>query len=113
MLANNKAVLNSLEGKTNDEKKEILRETFPTYYEMFEAYLFKDECPCKFWFANVFDYCHADELQHELDFFFFIINLFAQVFGFCFNYEDTVYLGCACPCGKNQVILYFTISHCD
>lgn len=108
----NEALLNSLEGKTDDEKRAILREHYKMYYDMFEGArnLFNDEDPCKFWYAQAFDYCNASELQEELDFFFFLINLFALIFGFCFNHENTVYLGCTCPCGRNQVILYYTIS---
>lgn len=106
------ALLQSLEGKTDDEKRAILREDFETYYSRFVGVrntLIDDEDPCKFFGAQVFDYCNARELQEELDFFFFLVNLFALLFDFCFNLENTVYLGCTCPCGRNQVILYYSI----
>jgi len=113
-MAKNEALLQSLEGKTDDEKKAILRENYKMYYDMFEGArkTFNNnlEEPFKFWYAQVFDYCNAYELQEELDFFFFLVNLFALIFGFCFKLEDTVYLGCTCPCGRNQVILYYSIS---
>ena len=109
------ALLQSLEGKTNGEKREILRNSFKMYYDMFEEsrMIFNNEGLCKFWWAQVFEYCSLSELQAELDFFFFLINLFAVLFGFSFNLENTAYLGCTC-CGKNQVILYYSISFdCD
>lgn len=104
--------LQSLEGKTADEKREMLRENFRMYFDMFERsrIAFNEEGSCKFWYAQVFDYCNSSELQSQLDFFFFLINLFALLFGFCFNLENTVYLGCTCPCGRNQAILYYSIS---
>ena len=115
-MRNYEALLQSLEGKTDDEKRAVLREHFKMFYDMFEGSrrTFNDDGSCKFWYAQVFDYCNSNELQSELDFFFFLINLFASLFGFCFNLEDTVYLGCTCPCGRNQVILYYSISfECD
>lgn len=115
MLKDNETLLKYLEGKTDDEKREILIKNYKTYYDMFVGprNTFNPECSCKFWYAQVFDYCHESELQAQLDFFFFLVNLFAHFFGFCFNHEETVYLGCTCPCWRNQVILYYTISYCD
>lgn len=112
---NIEALMQSLEGRTDAEQREILRENYKTYYERFVGCRnpFNNECPCKFWYAQVFDYCYASELQEQKDFFFFLVNLFAHCFGFCFNHEETVYLGCTCPCGRNQEILYYTISYCD
>ena len=117
-MRNNEALLQSLEGKTDDEKRAILRKNYKNHYNRFEGccktFYENNKQPCKFWWAQVFDYCNSSELQSELDCFFFLINLFAHLFGFCFNLENTVYLGCTCPCGRNQVILYYSISFdCD
>lgn len=113
-MRTNEALLRSLEGKTDDEKRAILRENYKMYYDMFEGFRrnfnVNNEESYKFWWAQVFDYSNASELQEELDFFFYLVNLFAHLFGFCFNLENTVYLGCTCPCGRNQVILYYSIS---
>ena len=74
---------------------------------------FLDNRPCKAWYAQVFTYCSTSELENELNFFLFLINLFSQIFGFCFNQENTVFLGCVCPCGHKQIVLYYTIGFND
>ena len=115
-MSNYEILSQHLDGKTDDEKRAILKEHYKMYYDMFEEArrTFRDDEPCKFWYAQVFDYCNAYELQAQLDFFFFLVNLFSYLFDFCFNLENTVYLGCTCPCGRNQVILYYSISFdCD
>ncbi len=115
---NNKEALSKLlEGKPDDEKRALLRENYKTYYDKFEGYRIASNGnqgeSCGFFGAQVFEYCTANDLQEELDFFFFLVNLFAGIFGFCFTHEDTVYLGCTCPCWRNQVILYFSIAFND
>lgn len=105
-------LLKHLEGKTDDEKRELLRENFEMYFDMFEC-PWNDDGPCKTWHAKVFTYCNSYELQTELNFFLFLVNLYAYFFDFCFNHEDTVSLGCSCPCGNNQIILYYSITYGD
>ena len=111
-LLREEEVLESLEGKTDDEKKEILKENFKMYYDMLECGCIH-EGPCKTWHAKVFTYCNLWEFQLELWCFLKIINCLAYYFDFCFKEEDTVSLGCTCPCGNKQVILYFSITYGD
>jgi hypothetical protein len=99
-------VLESIEGKSDDEKREILRKKFDIDWDIPRC---GDHRPCKNWYAQVFTYCSTRELEKELNFFLFLINLFGHIFGFCFNQESTVFLGCTCPCGNKQIILYYTI----
>mgnify|MGYP007081454264 CR=1 FL=1 len=99
-------VLNSIEGKSDDEKIEILRKKFRIDWDIPR---YDDHRPCKTWYAQVFTYCNTNELEGELNFFLFLINLFGQIFGFCFNQESTVFLGCVCPCGNKQIILYYSL----
>ncbi|PJJ30871.1 hypothetical protein [Lacrimispora celerecrescens] len=99
-------VLGSIEGKSDDEKREMLRRRFNLDWDIPSCC---DRRPCKMWYAQVFTYCSTIELERELNFFLFLINLFGQIFGFCFNQESTVFLGCTCPCGNKQIILYYTI----
>lgn len=98
------ALLKELEGLTDEEIKVVLAEKYGLDWVFYNR-------TCKAWYAKVFTYCRNEELQEQLDFFFFLVNLYAHLFGFCFNEEDTVFLGCTCPCGKKQAILYYTISH--
>lgn len=99
-------VLRDIEGKSDDEKMEILRRKFNIDWDIPRCC---DHRPCKNWYAQVFTYCSTRELEIELNFFLFLINLFGHIFGFCFNQESTVFLGCTCPCGNKQIILYYTI----
>ena len=99
-------VLRDIEGKSDDEIMEILRKNFNIDWDIPRCC---DQRPCKNWYAQVFTYCSTRELERELNFFLFLINLFGHIFGFCFNQESTVFLGCTCPCGNKQIILYYTI----
>lgn len=99
-------LLTSLKGKTDEEKREILASKYNLNWSWAEG-------PCKIWLARVFTYCTADELEDELDFFFFLVNKFGYLWHICFNHEDTVFLGCTCPCGNKQTILYYTITFGD
>lgn len=96
-------LLKELEGMTDEEKKVLLADRYGLDWR------FHGET-CKNWYAKVFTYCSAEELQEQLDFFFLLVNILASLFNFCFKEEDTVFLGCTCPCGKKQTILYYTIS---
>lgn len=105
-------LLRSIEGRTDDEKIEILRRRYKIDWDI-------PRCgdsytrPCKFLYAQVFTYCSSAELELELNFFLFLVNFFGQLFGFCFNEENTVFLGCTCPCGYKQIILYYSIAFRD
>ena len=103
-------VLRSLEGKSDYEKLELLRKNLNIDWDMPRC---GEHRSCKTWYAQVFTYCSTSELEKELNFFLFLINLFGRIFGFCFNHESTVYLGCICPCGNKQTILYYTIAFRD
>lgn len=106
-MLENKVLLKKLEGKSDEEKIGLLQDEIGV-----DLQLQLLDPPCKFWFAQVFTYCHMSELQYELNYFFFIMNLLASL-GFCFQPEETVYLGCDCACGLKQVILYYSISFAD
>jgi len=99
-------VLEAIEGKSDDEKIELLRKKFKIDWDIPRCC---DRRPCKMWYAQVFTYCSSCELEKQLNFFLFLINLFGHIFGFCFNQENTVFLGCTCPCGNKQIILYYSI----
>ncbi|MDR0923704.1 MAG: hypothetical protein LBN31_05080 [Hungatella sp.] len=101
-------VLRSVEGKTDEEKREMLRERFNIDWDI-PRRCGDSRGPCKFWYAQVFTYCSTRELEEELNFFLFLINFFGHLFGFCFSEESTVFLGCTCPCGSKQIILYYSI----
>ncbi len=106
-MSKKEEVLRRLEGKTDEEKRQILSDYLGI------SLVIPDGGTCKAWFAKVFTYCTADELQRELDFFLFLINLLAFLLNFCFKEEDTVFLGCTCYCGRHQTILYFSITFGD
>jgi len=103
-------VLETIKGKPSDEIMDILKNKFKLNLDISS---FLDNRPCKAWYAQVFTYCSTSELENELNFFLFLINLFSQIFGFCFNQENTVFLGCVCPCGHKQIVLYYTIGFND
>ncbi|GLC83063.1 hypothetical protein [Lacrimispora brassicae] len=105
-------VLKSIEGKSDDEKREILRRNFKIDWDI-PRYSDNSRGPCKLWYAQVFTYCSSSELERELNFFLFLVNLFGRLLGFCFNQENTVFLGCTCPCGNKQIILYYSIVYKD
>ncbi|WMI81831.1 hypothetical protein [Anaerotignum sp. MB30-C6] len=106
MTKRQELLLNSLQDKTDDEKREILAREYNLNWDCPEG-------PCKLWFAKVFTYCNTDEFEDELDFFFFLVNIFGYLWHICFNHEDTVFLGCTCPCGNKQTILYYSITFGD
>lgn len=99
-------LLMSLQGKTDDEKRKIIEEKFDLNWDFTEG-------PCKIWSSRVFTYCYADELEDELNFFLFIVNILGYIRHICFKPEDTVFLGCTCPCGNKQTILYYSITFGD
>ncbi|WP_313530016.1 hypothetical protein [Anaerotignum sp.] len=99
-------LLTSLEEKTDEEKKAFLANKYNLNWN-------RTEGPCKIWLAKVFTYCTAHELEEELNFFLFIVNRFGYLWDICFNQEDTVFLGCTCPCGNKQTILYYSITFGD
>lgn len=105
-------VLKLMEGKTDGEKRDILRRKFDIDWDMPE-FCDKSRGPCKFWHTKVFTYCHSGELEIELNFFLFLVNFYGKLWGFCFNEEDTVFLGCTCSCGNKQLILYYSIVYGD
>ncbi|WMI80581.1 hypothetical protein [Anaerotignum sp. MB30-C6] len=96
-------LLRSLENKTDDEKRDYLSKRFNLYWDIPEG-------PCKIWCAEVFTYCNASEFEEELKFFLFWVNIFAHLCHFCFHQEDTNFLGCTCPCGNKQTVLYYSIT---
>lgn len=98
------ALLRELEGLTDEEKKHLLADRYGLEWIFYRG-------TCKAWSARVFTYCTDEDLQERLDFFFFLLNLYAFLFNLCFKVEDTVFLGCTCPCGKKQTILYYSFSY--
>lgn len=96
-------VLRTLQNKTDDEKREILARKYNLNWDLTDG-------NCRLWFAKVFTYCTAEELEEELNFFLFIVSILACLLNVCFHEEDTIYLGCTCPCSNKQLILYYSIS---
>lgn len=96
-------VLQVLAEKTDEEKKELLARNFNLNWDIPEG-------PCKIWCAKVFTYCSADEFEEKLNFFLFLVNTFGYLWHICFEQEDTIFLGCTCPCGNKQTILYYSIT---
>ncbi len=99
-------VLKSLEGKTDAEKKEILAKEYNLDWA-------DPVGPCKSWYARVFNYCNPNDLESEINFFLFLVNTFGYLWNICFNQESTIFLGCICPCGSKQTILYYSIELAD
>ena len=58
-------VLKSIEGKSDDEKIEILRKKYNINWDIPR---YGDYRPCKTWYAQVFTYCSTNELERELNF---------------------------------------------
>lgn len=106
MTKREELLLNSLEGKTDAEKREFLAKEYHLNWDIPEG-------PCKIWFSKVFTYCTAEEFEDELNFFLFIVNLFGYLWNICFQQEDTIFLGCTCPCGNKQTVLYYSITFGD
>lgn len=106
------ALLRSLQDKTDDEKRQILSRRFNLNWGKPEK-TSKASKPCKFWYAKVFTYCDPDDLEEELNFFLFIVNVFGYLWHICFNQESTIFLGCIGPCGQKQTVLYYSITDND
>lgn len=102
MNKNKELLLTQVEGKPKEEVRRILRKNYGLCWD--------NNTTNKEWYAQVFTYRNANDLQEELDFFLWIINFFAPIFDFCFQTEDTVYLGCICPCGYKQTVLYYSLT---
>lgn len=96
-------LLKEIQTKSDEEIKEILSNEYHISWE-------PGNKACKSWYAQVFTYCFADELQEELNFFLWLINYFAPRYHVCFQPEETVFLGCICPCGQKQTVLYYTLT---
>ncbi len=105
-------LLNSMEGKTDNEKRDMLKEIYKIDWDM-PKFGDNSRRPCKIWYAKVFTYCSSSELEIKLNFFLFLVNFFGNLWGFCFDEENTVFLGCICPCGLKQIILYYSIVYRD
>ncbi|WP_352399324.1 hypothetical protein [Anaerotignum sp.] len=103
MTKKEELLLTSLQGKTGEEKKEFLANKYNLNWNI-------NEGPCKIWFAKVFTYCTADELEDELNFFLFLVNRYGYLWNICFHQEATIFLGCTFPCGTKQTILYYSIT---
>lgn len=108
-MSKKESLLKSLQEKTDEEKRKILSHRYNLNWDKPE----KTCKPCKLWFAKVFTYCNPSELEDQLDFFLFLVNTFGYLWHICFNQEDTVFLGCTCPCGQKQTILYYSITDAD
>ncbi|MEA4972457.1 hypothetical protein SDC9_90793 [bioreactor metagenome] len=98
--------LRSLQNKTDEEKLEILANKYNLNWSIPDG-------DCKIWFAKVFTYCTADELEDEINFFLFLVSILACILNLCFREEDTVFLGCTCPRGSKQAILYYSLKRRD
>lgn len=99
-------LLRTLAGRSDDEKRDYLERNFNLYWG-------RQNGSCKVWYAKVFTYCNPNELEEQLNFFLFLVNVFGYLWNICFHEEDTVYLGCIPPCGFNQTILYYSITFED
>lgn len=92
------------EGIPQEEALKILAEQYNISWAPHPA-------SCKFWFTKVFTYCSDSQLENQLNIFLWFINfIVVPITNSCFNEEDTVFLGCSCPCGHKQTVLYFTLS---
>lgn len=96
-------LLTLIKGKSNAEVKEILLDKYGLSWDYYDG-------TCKSWYAKVFTYCNTEHFEEELNFFLWLVNFFAHLFHVCFQEEDTIFLGCICPCGQKQTILYYSIT---
>ena len=102
-MLNKEAITKQFEGLTEDEALALLADEYGIVWT-------PQETSCKMWYAKVFNYCRADDLQEQLeDFLWFINNIVVPITKSCFNQEDTVFQGCTCQCGRKQTILYYTL----
>lgn len=107
MIINRDEVTLQFEGKTDAEAIAMLDAQYNISIPTLRT-------TCKYWFANVFTYCSASDLEDQLNDYLWFINFIVLRFTkSCFNQEDTVSLGCVCPCGNKQTILYFTLTPND
>ena len=103
-MLNKEAITKQFDGLTEEEALRVLADEYGIAWPPHDT-------SCKLWFAHVFNYCRASELQEELDDFLWFINFIVVPFTqSCFNQEDTVFQGCTCTCGRKQTILYFTLA---
>jgi hypothetical protein len=126
-MSRQEELLCSLEGKTDDEIRSILNRRFKLNWDEPEKSCQPNETekssqpvetgksckpnkPCKLWYAKVFTYCDPHSLEDKLNFFLFLVNTFGYLWHICFTPEDTIFLGCICPCGEKQTILYYSIT---
>lgn len=102
-MLSKEAITLQFEGKSEEQVLEILADEYGIFWS--------PQGSCKLWFAQVFNYCRAEDLQRELNLFFWFINFIVVPHtGACFHEEDTVFQGCTCPCGRKQTILYYTLA---
>jgi hypothetical protein len=103
-MLNKEKIKKQFEGKTEEESLRILAEQYNISWTL-------QPTSCKFWFTKVFTYCSDSQLEYQLNLFLWFINfIVVPITNSCFNEEATVLLGCTCPCGHKQTILYFTLS---
>lgn len=100
---NKDELLALIAGKTDEQIRKILEDNYKISWLI-------DGGNRKHWYAQVFTYSNGEQLQEELNFFLWLVNFFSGLFHFCFEEEDTVFLGCVCPCGKKQTILYYSLT---
>ncbi|WP_352400858.1 hypothetical protein [Anaerotignum sp.] len=106
MTKKEELLLKALDGKTDEEKKEYLEKEYNLRWNFAEG-------PFKFWQAKLFTYCFQDEFEDELNWFLFLYSLAAIIYGFCFEPEEPTFLGCTCPCGNKQTLVYYSITYGD
>ena len=103
MLSKEK-IKRQFEEKTEEESLKILAEQYNISWT-------SRSTSGKLWFAEVFTYCSNSQLEEQLNNFLWFINfIVVPITNSCFNEEATVFLGCTCPCGHKQTVLYFTLS---
>ncbi|WP_310604249.1 hypothetical protein [Anaerosporobacter sp.] len=105
-MYNKEALLELLDGASEEEVLQVLKDNYNISWDFRNG-------TCKSWYAKVFTYCNADQLEDQLNFFLWLVNFFAPIFHVCFKEEDTVFLGCSCPCGRKQVVLYYSLTRND
>ena len=106
MMANLDDLLLQLEGKSDEEIVDILKQE----YGVRRPPTPEPERNCKKWYAKVFTYYRNDQLQSLITDFLNDINTNNEFINVFFKPEDTVFLGCTCQCGRKQTILYYTLT---
>ena len=103
-MFNKEEIKKKFEGTTQEEALKLLADQYHISWTTHST-------SCKLWFAKVFTYCSSNQLECQLnDFLWFINYIIVPCTKTCFNQEDTVLLGCTCPCGHKQTIVYYTLS---